>query len=444
MRPIVLLATGVLLAGCGSSSAPSGGNGTSPIYQFTAANTLQFVHEFGTNTYVSESEQGDTIAGLTPDSSGNLLLAGYTAGNLPDYTVPVGILKGTLYKLDANGNQLWAKELTTGDGDTLDGVVTTPSGIFVVGDTMGAYTGMSNPAGVYEAFVAEYDNSGSELWLKQYVSSQGVYPETLCIDSGGNLIFAGEMDDSAGGQDLFIQKVDSSGNMLWEKTYGNGAKDLMESMSVDANGDIYASGSTDGTFPGGTNGYAQPFIFKLDGATGSTVWLQQFTGNATFAAMYPSAIQAVPGGKLDVLGQIGAMTGTLRIEVMQIDAATGALAWDFSFGTNLVNLPGQSLAVDASGNIYVGGMTYGALIQGATPPTQDIFLAKISPEGKGIWAQQFGTGKDGPVVEFSGATPIYLSLGGQSIFMGGMTTGQFQGFSNPNQDLELFLAKFGQ
>ncbi len=443
--PMLALAT----AGCGGTS--TGGSTTSPIYPFAGANTLQSIHEFGTNTFVAASKQGDTIAGLSQDVSGNLLMAGYTAGNLSGYSGTVGMIKGTLYKIAPNGNQLWAKELTTGDGDGVDGVVVTTAGILVVGDTFGAYPGASNPLGIDEAFLAQFDTSGNLQWLKQYPSTVDVSPRALCTDSSGDLIFAGEISDSAGGgQDMFIEKADANGNEQWEKSYGTGAVDLMTGVTVDGSGDVYAVGITTGAFPGSqTTALGQPFVLKVDGGAGGTVWLQQFGDGTTPPSFYPSAIQAVAAGKLDVLGEsvvqiTNNVASNIQVEVMQMDAASGSALWNFQFGAGDLNIPGQSLAVDANGDIYVGGTTKGALVSGVTAGTQDIFLAKISSSGSGIWAQQIGTGADGPALESTASTPVYVSLGGQSIFLGGMTSGQFQGFSNPNQDIELFLANFGQ
>lgn len=443
--PILVVA--LVLAGCSSGSSTRGGS-PPPTYPFSAANTFQFVHEFGTNTNPGATDiPGDAITGLQADGSGNLLLAGSTHGNLPGYSNEGIINKGALYKLDANGNRIWAKELSSGVWDEFDGLVVTSSGIFVVGDTMGAYPGASNPNGIDEAFVAEYDSLGNLLWVKQYAPTQPVLPQALCADSSGNLIFAGEIYDSAGGQDLFVQKVDSSGNTLWEMTYGNDASDLMNGISVDANGDIYAVGSVSGPFPGNqTATIAQPFVLKLDGATGATVWLQQFGDSSIFPIFYPSDIQAVPGGKLDLFGGNVLNSSGLpdtQFEAMQMDAATGSALWHFQFGGAVGNIPGL-LIVDPNGNIYATGITEEALASGYSSNTpQDIFLAKIDSSGNGVWVQHFGAGLDGPPLIESLWVPFYLTLGNQGVYIGGMTRGQFPGFSNPNQYTNLFLAKFG-
>ena len=444
MRNQALLVLSVfLVAGCASSAPTSNGSSSSGDV-FAVASTQQYVREFGTSSSGANG-QGDTIAGIAQDQSGDVLVAGSTVGNLPGNVGTVGILKGTLYELDPSGNPLWAQELTTGAGDALDGVAVTPTGIAVVGDTLGAYPGMSNPDGVYEAFVAQYDASGTLQWLKQYTSGEAVYPQSLCTDTSGNLIFAGEIADSAGGQDLIVEKVDTSGNEVWQEVFGSGATDAAMGVAADGSGDIYAVGSTNGTFPGGgSQAQRMPFVLRLNGETGATVWVQQFSGESALSGLEPTAVTVDAQQRLDVVGQMGTYGTNAQIEVVQMEVASGTPLWNLAFGAGADNVPGEGVAVDGTGDVYVTGMTKGALVSGVQAGVQDIFLARISSAGAGQWAQQLGTGTDGPPMASTGATPLYLSAGNHSVVLGGMTAGAFSGFSNPNHDVELFVAGFGQ
>lgn len=216
-------------------------------------------------------------------------------------------------------------------------------------------------------------------------------------------------------------------------------------MSADTSGNYYAVGSTDGAFPGGpANANGMPFVLKLDAASGGTVWLQQFADDAVLSSMYPSAVDATSGGHLYVLGKEGVYGTNAEVELVQMDPGTGDTTWKFQFGAGGRNLPGGSIAVDSTGNVFVAGITGGALTSAATAGSQDVFLAKIGSGGTAIWAQQIGTGKDGPALESTGSTPIFLCTGTNNVALGGMTAGQFSGFSNPNQAVELFVAKFGR
>lgn len=426
------------------SSAPSGGN-PPPSYPFSSASTAQFVVQFGTGTFVQATNQGDTVSGLAQDGSGNMYVAGYTAGNLGGSNGTVGVLKGALYKLDPQGNQIWARELTTDAGDTLAGVAVTANGAIVAGDTMGAYPGMSNPSGTGEPFVALYNSNGSLLWIKQFAAPAPVQVETMTADSAGNILLGGEIGDSQGGQNLWLAKVDSSGALQWQKTYGTAAVDVLLSVSSDSSGGLYAVGTTIGPFPGGiSNAKGVPFVLKLDEVNGATIWLQQFKNDSVLSAMYPSAVALSPDKHLYVLGEVGSYGSTDAIALVQMDPETGNTNWKFQFGSGGRNLPGGSIAFDSAGNVFVAGMTGAALTATASVPTQDVFLAKISASGSPTWAQQIGTGQDGPALQSTGSTPIYLSAGTNNIVLGGITAGQFAGASNPNHALELFVAKFGQ
>lgn len=200
---ILLLPLTLVVVGCSSSSPGStGGTPPPPNYPFPSASTMQFVAQFGTGTFDKNTSEGDTISGIAQDSSGNIYVAGYTAGNLTGWSGTIGVLKGTLYKLDAKGNQIWAQELTTGSGDTLGGVVLTSNGVIVAGATMGPYPGMSNPSGVGEPFVALYDSAGNLQWVKQLASTYSVQIETITADANGDLLLGGEVGDNANGQDL--------------------------------------------------------------------------------------------------------------------------------------------------------------------------------------------------------------------------------------------------
>jgi outer membrane protein assembly factor BamB len=186
-----------------------------------------------------------------------------------------------------------------------------------------------------------------------------------------------------------------------------------------------------------------PFVLKVDGGSGNTIWMQQFSSDSVLSAMYPSALLA-SGTNLYLQGSVGSYGTSATIELVELNLDTGGTNWKFQFGAGADNLPGQSIAVDSVGNIYCGGMTKGALASGVDSGTQDVFLAKLSTSGTPIWAQQIGTGSDGPQLANTGSTPIFLSAGATNVVLAGMTSGQFPGSTNSNHAIELFVAGFGQ
>ncbi len=436
----------IFVAGCSSSSHPSGGTTPPPPsgLTFSAGLTFEFVQEFGTNTYDATTNQGDTITAISQDSNDNIYVAGYTAGNLPGYSGQVGILKGMVFERDPAGNAVWSRELTTGAGDTLNGMVNTGGKMTVAGTTFGAYPGASNPSGISQVFLAQFDAAGDLDWLHQYPSSAAMTIAQLSSDKTGNLIVAGQIAGGGGSQNLYVEKFDPNGNVLWTVTYGSAAQDVMSGVTADSNGDIYAIGFTSGAYPGSQSGSpSMPFVLKLSGTSGANIWVQQSNSNPTLSGFAPSAITATADGQLYLEGQTGTYGMSAQIEVVKMSAASGTVAWNYPFGAGTSNLPGQGIVADSSDNLYVAGLTGGSLIPGVTAGVDDVFLAKLSSTGTAIWAQQIGTGMELPRMSSTGSTPIYLNLGSLGVALGGMTYGQFPGFSNPNQYAELYVARFG-
>ena len=444
----LLLASVVLvMTGCNSashSSSSGGTTGSNSGLTFTAGSSFLFATEFGTNTWDATTQQGDTVTGVAQDSLYNVYVAGYTAGNLPGNTVPEGVLKGVVFQLTGTGSLVWSRELTTGKGDTINGMVNVGSNVIVAGTTFGAYSGFTNPSGVSEIFLGNFDVAGDLIWLYQYPSTSNISVESVTGDSSGNIIVGGEIADGTSGHDLYLSKFNSKGNQLWFMIFGSGAQDEINSVTADKNGNIYATGFTSGSFPGSAGTTASmPFVGEFSASTGANVWIQQSNSVPGLSGFTPTAITATTDGQLFLEGQTGTFPTSAQIEVMKMSASSGSIVWNYQFGAGTANLPGQSIVADSSDNLYVAGLTTGALVAGATAGVDDVFLAKLSSSGTAVWAQQLGTGKEGSRVTMSASTPIYLNLGSQGIALAGMTYGQFAGFSNPNEYAELFAAEYG-
>jgi hypothetical protein len=202
-----------------------------------------------------------------------------------------------ILKLDALGNYLWSKSV---GGSGVDGglsMTTDNSGnAYITGYFSG--TADFNPGittfnltsqGGYNIFILKLDGNGNFIWAKNIGSSGNEEGNSIAIDNNNGYIyttgyFSGTSDfdpgsgsfflTSSGGNDIFILKLDLSGNFIWAKKMGGSLNDFGRSIAVDAFGGIISTGYFSGTADfDPSNGFANftslgnfdVYISKLDG-----------------------------------------------------------------------------------------------------------------------------------------------------------------------------------
>ena len=89
-------------------------------------------------------------------------------------------------------------------------------------------------------------NAGVSSWLYDFASATNFWPFDVAVDSQDNVIAVGRTsEDGAGGTDAVVFKINSSGTLLWARTYGDaGENQRFNAVTVDSNDNIYVSGTT--------------------------------------------------------------------------------------------------------------------------------------------------------------------------------------------------------
>ena len=196
-------------------------------------------------------------------------------------------------------------------------------------------------------------------WAVKAGGIDGDEGQSIAIDGNGNQYIIGCFDEIAtfgnhtlttgGGKDIFVAKLDSSGNWLWAIQAGGTDRDYGIDITLDGQGNAWVTGHFEGTASFGShtltaNGEYDVFAAKLD-SSGNWLW----------------AVQA--GGP------------------------------DFDYGTGI--------ALDGAGNAYLSGYFYGTAIFGSQSlvasggeSDADIFVAKLDPDGNWLWAVTAGGTED--------------------------------------------------
>ena len=123
-------------------------------------------------------------------------------------------------KFDLAGKLKWAKSFGTKVEDSASSVTADSRGnVYVVGDTVGALSG--DKAEVIDVFVRKFSPSGEVIWTRQFGTAKGaVSPDIAALNSSELYIGGGTYSDfgagfQGGGSDVFLTRLDSSGNRTW-------------------------------------------------------------------------------------------------------------------------------------------------------------------------------------------------------------------------------------
>lgn len=351
--------------------------------------------------YNGAANSRDVGRAITFDSSGNV----YVTGESRETTVTDIIT----IKYSSNGVRQWAS-IYNGQANGPDGgtaiVVDNNGNVFVTGYSDG------DPSTVFrqdDCVTIKYNSAGTELWVRRYngTSNTNDVAHDIAVDVSGNVYVAGETSSSGAGYDYVTLKYNSDGTLLWDELYNGpaGIHDFAYAVAVDANGNVYVTGSSDGSSAddedyatikynsGGTQqwisryngmgggdearnlflkgsdlyvtGYsrnpASPFSYdfltiKYDAVSGDTVWTARYNGNDD-KDDFGLSVFTDNSDNVIVTGYGNTNTNGFDITTVKYNSF-GAEQWNISYnGTGNGSDVANTVLADTSGNVYITGTT---------------------------------------------------------------------------------------
>lgn len=270
-------------------------------------------------------------------------------------------------------------------------------------------TGQSYGAG--DCWLLKVDSAGLRQWDKSFGGAGFESITALQSSTDGGYIFAGPSFSSASGNkssaqygagDLWIVKVDASGNKQWEKSYGGAGYDLPSVIQSTADGGFLIGGTSTSTPSGnktsGSFGAEDYWILKLD-ASGNKQWEKTFGGTGRDELR---ALQVTRDGGYILAGHSASPSsgnksaapfaaGTSDIWVVKIDAS-GNKQWDRSFGGDDVE-EASAVVQTSDGGYLVGGHAASAASGNKASGSFgyfDYWLVKLDSAGNQLWEKAFG------------------------------------------------------
>lgn len=386
--------------------------------------TLEWTRQLGTSGY-------DVSNSVAVDGAGNAYINGWTAGNLDGTNA--GVFDAFLARYNANGSLAWTRQLGTSGNDGSTSVAVDRAGnAYISGWTTGSLGGPH--AGAYDAFLARYNADGTLGWIKQLGDARDVTSNGVAVDGKGNVYISGHTLGSlgsanAGDRDAILARYNADGTLEWIRQLGTSGSEASNGLAVDASGNAYITGYTNGSLSGPNSGGFDAFLARYN-ADGTLEWTRQI-GAASFydvsqSVAVDSAGNAYISGWTD--GSLGGPNAGINDAFLARYYADGSHAWTRQLGA-AGDDRSLGVAVDGIGKAYISGHIYDS-----ETDSRDAFLAHYNVDGTLMWTRQLDDAGS-----FTGNNSVMVDAVGNAY-----TTGYTYGsLSGPNAgDMDAFLAKY--
>ncbi|MDE2180437.1 MAG: hypothetical protein KGJ40_06280 [candidate division NC10 bacterium] len=274
-------------------------------------------------------------------------------------------------KLDSSGNVTWQKTYGGTGSDGANAIQQTADGGYIVAGWTTSFG-----AGSYDAWVLKLDSSGNVTWQKTYGGSNLEIATTIQQTADGGYIVAGSNSSfSSGNEDAWVLKLDSSGNVTWQKTYGGTGIDFATAIQQTADGGYIVAGRTD--LGASLN---DAWVLKLD-SSGTVTWQQSY-GGAIYE--WANAIQQTADGGYIVAGSTKSFgAGSYDVWVLKLDNS-GTVTWQQTYG-GTGDDRAYAIQQTADGGYIVAGHTSSFGAGG-----NDAWVLKLDSSGTVTWQQTYG------------------------------------------------------
>jgi uncharacterized delta-60 repeat protein len=304
----------------------------------------------------------DSARSIQETSDGGYIVAGRT------YSFGAGSYDFWILKLNSDGTVSWQKAYGSADEDWAQSIQQTTDGGYIVAGHTYSYSAS------YDFWVLKLNSSGAVTWQKTYGGSYSDYAYSIQQTTDGGYIVAGETRSfGAGYDDIWVLKLTSTGTVSWQKTYGGTDNDWASSIQQTSDGGYIVAGFTYSFHNGG-----DVWVLKL-ASSGSISWQKRYGGTS---GDWAESVQQTSDGGYIVAGVTETFDAYGDIWVLKLTSA-GVVSWQKAYGSADEDYA-YSVQQTSDGGYIVAGWTY------SYSADNDFWLLKLTDTGAISWQKRYG------------------------------------------------------
>ncbi|TYA60084.1 hypothetical protein [Formosa maritima] len=286
---------------------------------------------------------------------------------------------------------------------------TTDGGYAILGYTQSSDGDISDkPIEGYDYWVLKFDSNNSIQWSKTYGGTEDDRGNKIIQTPEGGYAILGytyssnqDVTENAGLQDYWLAKLDATGNIIWQKSYGYSGLDNGISITQTSDSGFLLVGVLDVTASGGagntklnTSKHAggDYWAIKID-SNGIIQWSKYYGGSFTDTPY--DVIKTEDNGYI-IIGSsdsndvdISNNLGEYDFWVIKI-AATGELLWEKNYGGSQIDEARSIIDTNDGNYLIVGDSRSNDFDVSQNFGGADVWVIKITPLGELIWEKSFG------------------------------------------------------
>jgi len=320
-----------------------------------------------------------TIAGKH-DQSGNVIIQTKDGGYVltgQAYSTDWSGEDVYVVKLDAQGNITWTKAIGGSDDEFGYSITQTNDDGYIITGAISSKEGEGE-----NIYIVKLDASGNTVWNKTITGKPFAHGAAIVQNKDGSYTIGGykaataDAHNKADHFDFYITKIDSTGNTIWDKTIGGAGSKSNYSMIQTSDGGYAITGAIDSSVVSNEDVY----VVKLDGE-GTVQWTKTVGGNQKDIGT--AIIQNKDGGYAIAGATKSSGAGSFDVYVITLDEK-GNVVWTKTIGGEGDD-EGESIVQTQDGGYAIGGFT-----NAYKTSDYNFYAIKLDAQGNVLWTKAIG------------------------------------------------------